>query len=853
MIPRRLRLRNFLSYRDCELDFSGLQLATLVGRNGDGKSALLDAITWALWGEARGRVEDDRIYHGEHDMRVELDFEVDGDRYRVLRKRTRGRSGALDLFQLDDLGNLRPITGSTSRETQAELTRRLHMDHQTFINSVFLVQGRSNEFTTQTPSGARRCCARSSHSTVTKSSRGMPTIAAAPPRPKPATRRARSRATRRRWRKGPPSTPPSGRLLANATASASASRRRRRNWGTSGSPLPNTSAANAPSTRRRPSSKRASRTSRAALRPSPRSKATSRASARPSTAPPDIEAAYGRLREARDDERALAELAARARAIEDAIAVADREIAQERTGLDTRIEGLDAERKRKLVLVAGLPALREEEAGLQQERDRLTQLDAGIQCERDAASESQRVQAARAGEAGGYRARAQDLKDRESTLAEAEGEPLCPVCRKPLTPEELHNTLDQYRRERHELGEQYKVAQAAVAAAESSAASHEKRAADLQRERTDLDARVRSCEQALAASLSEARNAERDLPDLEGDLDALRHCIETEAFAIEARQRRAAACEELVALGYDRPAHDRARERLAGLEPAEAAYNELTSAKAQAQGLADRITEHRDDLGRAEGERDAARAALAEARAALDASQDVSARLEAVEDAVAERRDRLTTLDQDHGRLEERRATLDRIAARVEEAKDRLAAARDSARLHEELARALGRDGVQAMLIEQSLPALERIANALLDQLTEGRGHTQVSLHTQRENASGKTVETLDIHISDDLGTRDYEMYSGGEKFRVDFALRIALSRLLAMRSGASLPTLIIDEGFGSQDEEGRDRLVAAINVISSEFRLILLVTHIEDLRDQFDRRIEVTKDPERGSQAVVV
>ena len=151
-----------------------------------------------------------------------------------------------------------------------------------------------------------------------------------------------------------------------------------------------------------------------------------------------------------------------------------------------------------------------------------------------------------------------------------------------------------------------------------------------------------------------------------------------------------------------------------------------------------------------------------------------------MEDAVSARRDRLTTLEQDHGRLEERRATLDRIAARVEEAKDRLAAARDAARLNEELARALGRDGVQAMLIEQSLPELERIANALLDQLTEGRGHTQVSLHTQRENASGKTVETLDIHISDDLGTRDYEMYSGGEKFRVDFALRIALSRLLA-------------------------------------------------------------------------
>ena len=157
------------------------------------------------------------------------------------------------------------------------------------------------------------------------------------------------------------------------------------------------------------------------------------------------------------------------------------------------------------------------------------------------------------------------------------------------------------------------------------------------------------------------------------------------------------------------------------------------------------------------------------------------------------------------------------------------------------------------MLIEQSLPEIERIANALLDQLTEGRGRTQVSLRTQRESASGKTVETLDIHISDDLGTRDYEMYSGGEKFRVDFALRIALSRVLAMRSGATLPTLIIDEGFGTQDEEGRDRLVAAINAISSEFRLILLVTHIEELRESFGRRIQVTKDPERGSEAVVV
>ncbi len=388
--------------------------------------------------------------------------------------------------------------------------------------------------------------------------------------------------------------------------------------------------------------------------------------------------------------------------------------------------------------------------------------------------------------------------------------------------------------------------------AEASAGEHQERAATLQRERTALDGRVRACEQSLAARLAEARTAERDLPGLDGQLAGLSGCVETEAFAAEARERRASARERLLALGYDRDAHAAARDALTELEPAEAAYHRLTSATAQAQGLGDRIAGAHEELQRERLERDGARDALAEARDALDASQDVSARLDGVEAEVAEARDRLTALDREHGRHEERRAALDRIAARVEESRDRLAAARDSARLHEELARAFGRDGVQAMLIEQSLPELERIANGLLDQLTEGRGSTHVSLRTQRENASGKTVETLDIQISDDLGTRDYEMYSGGEKFRVDFALRIALSRLLAMRSGASLPTLIIDEGFGTQDEDGRDRLVAAINTISSEFRLILLVTHIEGLRESFGQRIQVTKDAERGSQAVV-
>ena len=123
-----------------------------------------------------------------------------------------------------------------------------------------------------------------------------------------------------------------------------------------------------------------------------------------------------------------------------------------------------------------------------------------------------------------------------------------------------------------------------------------------------------------------------------------------------------------------------------------------------------------------------------------------------------------------------------------------------------------------------------------------------LKLETQRERrGGGDPRETLDIRISDELGTRSYETYSGGEAFRIDFALRIALSRLLAHRSGAPLPTLFIDEGFGSQDAAGLERLVEAIQAIQSDFQRILVITHIEELKDRFPVRIEVTKT-DRGS-----
>jgi exonuclease SbcC len=66
------------------------------------------------------------------------------------------------------------------------------------------------------------------------------------------------------------------------------------------------------------------------------------------------------------------------------------------------------------------------------------------------------------------------------------------------------------------------------------------------------------------------------------------------------------------------------------------------------------------------------------------------------------------------------------------------------------------------------------------------------------------------------------------------------------------LQTLVVDEGFGSQDAQGRQRLVEAINLVQDDFEKILVITHLEELKDVFPTRIEVEKTAQ-GSQVQVV
>ena len=166
MIPLRLELRNFLCYRENvpTLDFTGIHLACLCGPNGHGKSALLDAITWCLWGKARTRSQDALISFGAEECRVQLDFSSREETYRVIRSHIKGggrQQGATDL-QLQSLSGGDPValTGNTIRESQAKIERTVGMDYETFINSAFLLQGKADEFTNKPPADRKAVLAK---------------------------------------------------------------------------------------------------------------------------------------------------------------------------------------------------------------------------------------------------------------------------------------------------------------------------------------------------------------------------------------------------------------------------------------------------------------------------------------------------------------------------------------------------------------------------------------------------------------------------------------------------------------------------------------------------------------------
>ena len=233
--------------------------------------------------------------------------------------------------------------------------------------------------------------------------------------------------------------------------------------------------------------------------------------------------------------------------------------------------------------------------------------------------------------------------------------------------------------------------------------------------------------------------------------------------------------------------------------------------------------------------------------------QKPSVNLDEAERALRDLQEQVNRLNQEVGAARQKVSVLDELRKRKADFSSTREALALQIAHHKTLERAFGKDGVPALLIEQALPEIESKANELLDRLSDGQ--MSIRFVTQAEYKDKKRddlKETLDIQISDAAGMRDYEMYSGGEAFRVNFAIRLALSEVLAQRKGARLQTLVIDEGFGSQDVQGRQRLIEAINLVRNDFAKILVITHLDELKDAFPTRIEVEKT-DHGSTVQVI
>jgi exonuclease SbcC len=146
MIPLHLRLAGFLSYRDpTELDFTTFDLACISGPNGAGKSSLLDALTWALFGEARAGVMTSSTLSGCKSAEA---IDLQHGENTVQRTLPRNKSTVLE-FQIQNTDEWKPLTEKTTRDTQARIEQTLRLEYETFVNASFFLQGKADQFTQQ--------------------------------------------------------------------------------------------------------------------------------------------------------------------------------------------------------------------------------------------------------------------------------------------------------------------------------------------------------------------------------------------------------------------------------------------------------------------------------------------------------------------------------------------------------------------------------------------------------------------------------------------------------------------------------------------------------------------------------
>ena len=165
----------------------------------------------------------------------------------------------------------------------------------------------------------------------------------------------------------------------------------------------------------------------------------------------------------------------------------------------------------------------------------------------------------------------------------------------------------------------------------------------------------------------------------------------------------------------------------------------------------------------------------------------------------------------------------------------------DTARV---LEKAFGRDGAPALIMEGVCTEIAAEANRILDRLSGGA--LTVGLSTRNLTRSGSWGDKLTVTVYGPDGERPIESFSGGERLRVDIALRAALTMVLFARKGARFGTFIADEGWGALDADGINAAVDALTHLTDHFDLVLTVTHIPAIAEAMPAQIIVSRTDDR-------
>ena len=860
MIPLHLRIAGFLSYLDpVQLDFNQFDLACISGQNGAGKSSLLDAITWSLFGEARGKSSEVINLSGEvKAAEVIFTFEHEKNIYRVQRSLPRGKSTVLE-FQIldrdstsDENGIWRPLTEKTTRDTQTRIEQTLRLDYETFVNASFFLQGKADQFTQQNASKRKDVLSNilgleiwEEYKTRTAEKRkvierdvdeidGRVTEIEAE-LAEEESRRTRLGELQRLLKQVSAAREAQESVLENIRKNAALINEQRKLTSTLSAGLERSRTA-LTGLETRFITKESDRNSYMDL--------VNRAK--------EIESTFKKWQNARKALEALDKVAAEFREHEKDRAPLLEAIAVEKVRLEEELRGLVTEEDEISNQSSLVVELEKEIAKLQESlnktEERINER-IGLESSRNEARERQSAMKV---ENETLKTEMNQLKERIEALKSAEGA-TCPLCGQELSEAHRKSTLKQLEAEGKEKGDAYRANQKETTALTQQVAEYESQIVKLaaaDNERVKFAGEVSQ----LTERMDRIQGLTKDWEKTgKKRLKELEKILENGKYAVDEKKQLAKLDKELARLGYDASAHDEARAMEGELRDIEEEYGNLKSAKEIIKQIEGEIANLQIEIENRKSEIANLETDYQSAKKNLDSVESQLPNLDEAERELFDLRAEENRIRSELGGAQQRVDILATQRARKADFEKEREKLQKQIAQHKTLEQAFGKNGVPALLIEQALPQIEDKANEILDRLSNSSMTVEfVTQESYKDEKRKDLKETLDIKIKDGAGARDYEMYSGGEAFRVNFAIRLALSEILAQRKGARLQTLVIDEGFGSQDVQGRQRLIEAINLVKNDFAKILVITHLDELKDAFPTRIEVEKG-ERGSTVRVI